>query len=390
VGVERFVLDDGWFLGRDNDDAALGDWTPDPRKYPLGLGPLVSHVRALGMEFGLWVEPEMVNPDSQLYRAHPDWALQLAGRPLITGRNQLVLDLANPLVSDYLFEALDRLLSEHPIGYLKWDMNRDLVAAGGGDGSPAYRRQTLALYELLGRLRTAHPEVEIESCASGGGRPDLGILDHTVRVWASDNNDALARIDIQRGFLRFLPPEIMGSHIGPSPGHVTGRCHTLGFRAAVALFGHLGLELDVRALTEAQRRQVTQWLDVYKRHRGLLHGGRHYNLEGLPERCHGHGVVSPDHSQALYAVMQMDQSRLRMPPPVCLPGLDQDRNYRLTLVGPPPPGTNFDTPAWEQTLSEGLVVTGALLSEAGLQLPVLHPETALLLHLQAVETRNSA
>jgi len=206
VGIERFVLDDGWFHGRHHDRSALGDWWPDETKFPEGLGDLIAHVNALGMEFGLWVEPEMINPDSDLYRAHPDWALQVAGRPLLTARNQLVLDIARPEAADYLFAKIDVLLGAHPITYLKWDHNRDLAPAGLGDGRPGYRAQVLAVYALMDRIRSAHPSVEIESCSGGGGRIDFGVLRHAHRVWTSDCIDALSRLTIQRGFLQFFPP----------------------------------------------------------------------------------------------------------------------------------------------------------------------------------------
>ncbi|MBK7687277.1 MAG: alpha-galactosidase [Rhodocyclaceae bacterium] len=270
LGVERFVLDDGWFKGRDHDRAGLGDWWPDPRKFPDGLLPLAMHVEACGMSFGLWVEPEMVNPDSDLYRAHPDWALALEGRAQLTGRNQLVLDLSRPDVSDYLFERLHGLLSQLPIKYLKWDMNRDLATAGSNERA-AYREQVLALYRLLARIRLAHPSLEIESCASGGGRIDFGILAHTHRVWTSDCNDALSRVAIQRGALQWLPPEILGAHIGSVPSHTTGRSQSLAFRAAVALGAHFGLELDVRKLTTQERASLSQWIALYQRLRAELH-----------------------------------------------------------------------------------------------------------------------
>lgn len=383
LGVERFVLDDGWFVGRNDDHAALGDWVHDPKKYPQGLGPLVDYVRGLGMEFGLWVEPEMVNPDSDLYRAHPDWALHLEGRPNLTARNQLVLDLSRPEVSDYLYEALHALLSEHPIGYLKWDHNRDLTHAGSR-GLPAYRNQSLALYELLRRLRAAHPEVEIESCASGGGRIDYGILGLTQRVWTSDSNDALERQLIQRGYLRFFPPEIMGAHVGPSPAHTSGRRHSLAFRAATALFGHFGLELDVRHLDQAERSELAAWIALHKRFRGLLHSGRSWRLDRLEPGTLGHGVVSADRTEALYAIVQMDTSKRRQPPPVQLPGLDPQATYRLALVGPQPPMVRPATPAAEALAAGTLTAPGALLAAAGLRTPTLPPETALLIHLEKV------
>ncbi|MFM6930869.1 MAG: alpha-galactosidase, partial [Novosphingobium sp.] len=236
AGVERFVLDDGWFRGRNDDRAGLGDWTADPVKYPQGLKPLADRIVGMGMAFGLWVEPEMINPDSDLYRAHPDWALALPGRDRPTARQQLVLDMRRDDVRDYLFAALDALLRELPVSYLKWDHNRDLAPAGGA-------AQLRGVYDLLARVRLAHPGVEIESCAGGGGRNDAGMAGFCHRYWTSDNIDAVSRIGIQRGFLSFLPPEIMGSHIAASPAHATGRRHSLAFRAAMAMAGHLGVEM---------------------------------------------------------------------------------------------------------------------------------------------------
>ncbi len=385
LGVERFVLDDGWFKGRDHDRAGLGDWIPDPKKYPQGLGPLVSYVNELGMEFGLWVEPEMVNPDSDLYRAHPDWALHVKDRPIVTGRNQLVLDLTHQEVFDYLFAAIDRVLTAHPISYLKWDMNRDLVAPGSSrsQGAAVYRRQTLALYELLDRIRKAHPDVEIESCASGAGRADYGILAYTHRIWTSDNNDALSRQAIQRGFLRFFPPELMGAHIGPAPSHINYRSHTLAFRAATAIFGHLGLELDTRTVSEKEVAELKVWIDTYKRFRNLLHGGKTHQLTIRQDAGRGgHGVVAPDKSEALFAVVQLTPSRLRISQPVRLPGLDHDATYRLALAGIPPPNVKFETQGLRALQQGTLRVPGAVLHNVGLQIPILPPDTALLMTLQ--------
>ncbi|MDG1323097.1 MAG: alpha-galactosidase, partial [Porticoccaceae bacterium] len=196
VGAERFVLDDGWFKNRKSDNAGLGDWAVDKTVFPAGLAPLINHVHKNDMEFGLWVEPEMVNPDSDLYRAHPDWVLNTQPAPLLSARNQLVLDLTRVKVQDYLFERLDALLNEYPISYLKWDMNRAIHQPGDQNGRAVGHKQTRSLYKLLARIRSAHPEVEIESCSSGGGRADFGILEFTDRIWTSDSNDALDRVGI--------------------------------------------------------------------------------------------------------------------------------------------------------------------------------------------------
>ena len=215
VGAERFILDDGWFGARRSDAAGLGDWHVARDIYPNGLTPLADHVRSLGMEFGLWFEPEMVNADSDLYRAHPDWILRVDGAEPIPSRHQLPLDLTRQEVSDYLFERIRALVGELSLGYIKWDMNRDVQHPGGSDGRPAAHRQTLALYALIERLRSAHPALEIESCASGGGRADFGILRRCDRIWTSDNNDARSRHAIMRGASHFFPLSVLGNHVGP-------------------------------------------------------------------------------------------------------------------------------------------------------------------------------
>ncbi|WP_448205925.1 alpha-galactosidase [Azospirillum sp. sgz302134] len=383
LGIERFVLDDGWFRGRRNDRAGLGDWTPDPAIFPNGLEPLARRVNELGMEFGLWVEPEMVNPDSDLFRAHPDWALGLPGRPAVTGRNQFVLDLTRPEVADHLFDALDGLLRAVPIACLKWDMNRSLTDAGDSAGRPADRRQTLATYALMDRLRAAHPVLEIESCASGGGRADLGVLRRAVRIWPSDATDALERLEIQRGFLRFLPPEVMGAHVSGSPNQQTGRRLSLGFRACVALFGHFGVELDPLSLPPGQAKDLAAWIALHKRLRPLLHGGRHHALAEADGR-RLHGVVAMDGSEALFLVAQLRSAAAPIPPPLTLPGLDDARRYRLTLPGPQAVPGFAPSEAQRRLAGEGVVASGALLRQVGLLLPEQAPESALLLHAEAV------
>jgi alpha-galactosidase len=386
VGVERFVLDDGWFHGRHDDHSSLGDWWPDAGKYPDGLGPLVDHVRGLGLQFGLWVEPEMVNPDSALYRAHPDWALQMAGRPLVTGRHQLVLDLSRREVTDHLFLRLDGLLRTYDIAYFKWDMNRDLATAAigaGHQGRAAYGLHTRALYALLDRLRQAHPQLEIESCASGGGRADAGILRHTHRVWTSDCNDALTRIAIQSGFLRFLPPEVMGAHIGPALSHTTGRSHSLAFRAAVALFGHLGVEADLRRLDPVERQALTRWIAVHKAWRDVVHGGvlrqgRHHGLAWLQSRAE-------DGSAALIALYRYVEEPPRYTPPLQVPGLLPMQRYRAyALHLPQVPHSQASTPVLDALAAGTLELTGAQLQDFGLPLPALPPESAIVVGLRSV------
>ncbi len=387
-GVERFVLDDGWFHGRHDDRSALGDWWPDQPKFPQGLGELVAHVNNLGMEFGLWVEPEMISPDSALYEAHPDWALQLAGRPMLTARNQLVLDIARPEASDYLFDKLDALLRAHPIHYLKWDHNRDLTTAGLAHGQPGYRVQVHALYALLARLRAAHPEVEIESCSGGGGRIDFAVLRHTHRVWTSDCIDAMSRVAIQRGCLQFFPPEIMGAHIGTAPAHTTGRTQVLGFRAAVALSGHLGVELDVRGLNEADGHELRGWIELYKNLRGRLHRGQVWLGDvgdGVVWQAHG----DADGSEVLLLVFRTLPTNHRYTPALRLPMLDAQARYHVTEVLQPDSDIDFGhhrstAPFFEALRGEGLTLDGAWLRHAGLPLPRAVAQTALIVRLQRV------
>ncbi len=382
VGVERFVLDDGWFRGRDDDTTSLGDWFVDERKYPHGLDALVDHVVGLGLEFGIWVEPEMVNEDSDLFRAHPDWVLGIEGREPVRGRNQLVLDVARPEVFAYLLERLDTLLASHAIGYVKWDMNRDLVAAGGQDGAAGVHAQTLAVYALLDELRRRHPGVEIESCSSGGARVDFGILERTDRFWTSDCNDALERQHIQRSFSYLLPPELMGAHVGPTWSHTTARTHTLPFRAATAVFGHLGFEWDLASATDEDRAGVAQVIALHKQHRDLLHSGRVVRVDHPDSSALVHGVVAHDGSEALFAYVQLTTTDATVPPPVRLVGLDPDRRYHVSRL--PLPGAVWSpgksTPRW---WDEGLDVSGALLAAVGLPVAVHVPESATLIHVRA-------
>lgn len=383
VGVERFVLDDGWFLNRRNDRSGLGDWTVDPQTWPDGLAPLVEHVRGLGMDFGLWVEPEMVNVDSDLYRAHPDWVLRPQGELNVLPvewRHQHVLDLTVPEAWRHLHDRLDALLAEHDISFLKWDHNRDLVEAGH-DGRPATHEQTLAVYRLLDSLRKRHPGVEIESCAAGGARVDLGILSRTDRVWASDSNDALERATIQRWTQLLLPPELVGSHVGPAVAHTTGRTHGLSFRGAVALFGHFGIEWDIAALDADELAALTGLVATYRRHRRLLHTGDVVHADHPDPAAVVHGVVAADRSEALMAYLALTTSATEVPCPARLPGLDPERSYSVTTVDPggEPTTKQIRPPEW--TRGANFAASGRFLGEIGLQMPVLAPEQAVVLHL---------
>ena len=254
VGVERIVLDDGWFQGRRDATAGLGDWLVDETVWPDGLGPFVAAVRDRGMQFGLWFEPEMISPDSDLARAHPDWVLAPREGAGATARNQQVLDIANPDAYHLVLERISALVAEYDIDYLKWDHNRDLmepVAHRNGGDRPLVHAQTVALYRMLDELRARHPRLEVETCSGGGGRVDLGILERTDRVWASDCNDPVERARIERWTRMLVPPELIGSHLGAHRSHTTSRETDLSFRLAVALTAHAGIETDLTAATAA-------------------------------------------------------------------------------------------------------------------------------------------
>lgn len=381
LGVERFVLDDGWFGSRRNDSRGLGDWWVSEEVYPDGLRPLIDHVVGLGMEFGIWVEPEMVNPDSELHRAHPEWALVTDGYEPVLGRRQLVLDLAQPDAYDHIHRHLDALLRDHDISYVKWDMNRDHLQASGIDGAAGTHAQTLAVYRLLDELRTAHPEVEFESCASGGGRVDHEILRRVERVWTSDCNDALERQTIQRGASMLVPPEVMGCHIGPPTSHTTGRTQTLAFRAATALFGHLGIEWNITSLSDDERAALRAVVSLHKEYRGLFHGGDSVRFDTASEYC-AHGVYAPDRSAGIVSFAQLTSAASLTPPPLRLPGLDLAASYRVEHLGLPMEtrGPGRTRPHW-MAEPGGVVLTGRQLATHGIQPPSLHPESAVLFSL---------
>jgi alpha-galactosidase len=383
-GVERFVVDDGWFHSRRNDRAGLGDWWVDTSVWTQGLTPLIDHVRSRGMQFGIWVEPEMVNPDSDLYRAHPDWTLVDTRYPAVLGRNQLVLDVGRAEVADYLFGHLDALLRDHDISYVKWDMNRDLVAATSG-GRAGVHRQTIGVYDLFDRLRAAHPGVEIETCASGGGRVDFGIFERTERAWTSDSIDALDRQQIQRGFSLLFPPELMGTHIGSPVVHTTGRSHGLGFRAIAALFGSLGVEWNLLTASDQDRADLAEIIAVHKRLRPLLHHGDVVRLDHPDPDVLVHGVVAVDRAEAVFACTRLRSGPSLHTAPIRPVGLDEATRYDVSMVpiGHTELGRARQQPSW---LSEGLTMTGRQLSAVGFSAPVLQPETSILLHITATPT----
>ena len=384
MGVERFIIDDGWFTGRDGDTAALGDWFVDEKKYPDGLEPVIAHVLKQGMTFGLWVEPEMISKNSNLYRQHPDWLLQLSDYQQPTGRNQYVLNLCNDEVFNYLFERLDTLLSRYDISYLKWDMNREVVQPGHQQ-RPAQTRQVERLYALMAALRAKHPTVDIESCAAGGGRIDYEILRHVQRFWPSDNNDALERQAIQRGFSYFYPPEVMGAHIGAKKSHSTRRVSDIHFRGITALFGHLGIELDPLQASEEDKAGFSRYIEIYKKYRQLIHEGTLYRLDSDDSQAQTiTSIVAADRQQALVIVAQLAMPTWALSGALRLQGLDPQTLYRVSVIDA---AENFSNgivstqPAW---VADGIELSGDWLQHAGLAMPVLDAESALLIRLEAL------
>ena len=325
LGIELMVLDDGWFTGRVDDRAGLGDYTVDRHKFPRGLSWLSSRVHRLGMRFGLWVEPEMVNPDSQLNRRHPDWAIKVSGRQPCLQRHQLVLDLSRQDVRDYIVDQVSSLIDSCQLDYVKWDCNRNLTDLV--DGGLAHRYM-IGLYDVLRRIFGARPQVLLESCASGGNRFDLGMLCFSPQIWASDCTDPVERLDIQDGLSYLYPQSTIGAHVTASPSAQTLRATPLSTRFNVAAFGVLGYEFDLTSLTWAQRRDVAAQVAFYKSHRSMLQQGRFARLT----------TTRPDHlawaagdGAAMVVGHYQTRTHSAGPPGVlAIPGLSPQRGYRVT------------------------------------------------------------
>ncbi|WP_329060271.1 alpha-galactosidase [Streptomyces sp. NBC_01429] len=389
TGVERVVLDDGWFSGRRDDTSGLGDWTVDETVWPQGLGPLADRVHGHGMQFGLWFEPEMVNLDSRLAREHPEWILG----PYTAGlgpsaRHQYVLNVADDGAREYLLTSLDALVSRYAVDYLKWDHNRDLHEAvcQGADGAdrPGVHAQTHAVHQLLDALRERHPGLEIESCSSGGGRVDLAILARTDRVWASDCNDPVERQTIQRWTGQLLPPELIGTHVGAERSHTTARTNDASFGRITALFGHAGIEDDLTARTPEELADLRRWAELYKELRPLLHSGRVVRADPADEATVLHGVVALDAGSALYCWARLATSPDGQSGRVRLPGLDPRGRYRVRIRTEAglPALHQIAGPAWFSAALEGWVaLPGAVLTGAGLPMPTLNPGQALLIEI---------
>ncbi|MBR1566159.1 MAG: alpha-galactosidase [Oscillospiraceae bacterium] len=371
LGMDMLVIDDGWFGHRDDDHSSLGDWTANPRKLPHGLKPLLKQITDLDLKVGLWVEPEMVSEDSELYRAHPDWALTVPGRKPAVGRNQLVLDLSRREIVDWLYEKLSGLLRELPLSYIKWDMNRHLTdlysftLPADRQGEIAHR-YVLGLYDLLGRLTEEFPNVLFEGCAGGGGRFDAGMLAYCPQIWCSDNTDPIARLSIQYGTSFGYPASSMGAHVSTAPNHQTGRTTPLGTRATVAMSGTFGYELDPAKLTAEEREEIRQQLERFRALRGLIGEGDYYRLT-VPgkSRFTAWQLVSTDQDETLLNVVLTDPEANPKPLHIKLKGLNPDTVYTLSEA------VFFGCTAAMPTLK----LSGAALMYAGVTLPPMFGDT---------------
>lgn len=376
LGVEMMVLDDGWFGKRDDDNSGLGDWFVNEHKLPGGLQPLIERVNALGMKFGLWVEPEMISEDSDLYRAHPDWALTLPGRTPAMGRNQLVLDMGRPEVVDYLTERLSTILRENHIEYIKWDMNRNMSDVYSRALPPERQGETahrymLGVYKLLDRLTTAFPHVLFEGCAGGGGRFDAGMLCYFPQIWCSDNTDAVERLTIQHGTSFGYPVSCMGAHVSACPNHQTGRTTPLWTRAVVAMSGTFGYELDLGRLTDEERAQVKEQIETFKRYYDVIQNGAYYRLSDPNTQPRYTAWQTVTGTESLVSLVLTHPEANARPLHLFLRGLDENALYRvdeLQLYGT----ANTPEAAGPDTASlAGAVFSGSALMYAGCTLPHL-------------------
>lgn len=394
VGVERFVVDDGWFGARRDDTKALGDWVVSRQVWPegkRGLAALADHVHARGMQFGLWFEPEMISPDSDAARKHPEWVLHADQHRLpMQGRSQQVMDLTNPEAYRHVFGAMDSLVERLGIDYIKWDHNKWVTEAVSlNSGLPAVHRQTLAVYRMFSDLKARHPELEIESCASGGARVDLGILEFADRIWVSDCVDPVERTDIQRYTSLLVPPEMLGEHVGDSPAHSTARATSEHMRMATALFGSMGVEWNLLKQNDESLEELGRWIAVFKDRREDFRTGRVVHGDDCDPAVRLDGVVSVGQRRATYRFTQLTTSQTYPAAPVRLPGLDRKALYRVRPlcvsedlqaedIG------NAQSPClwWNQ---EGVELDGEALGSYGLRLPSINPAQAVVFEAVKVE-----
>ncbi|MEO3944751.1 alpha-galactosidase [Gorillibacterium sp. CAU 1737] len=339
LGIELFVLDDGWFGKRNDDTTSLGDWFVNEEKLPLGLGNLAERINKQGLKFGLWVEPEMISPESELYRAHPDWCLHVEGRRRTEARTQLVLDLSRKEIEDYLFDTLSGIFGSIPLSYVKWDMNRSLTEIGSAD-APAERqgeiahRYMLGVYSLMERITTAFPHILFESCSSGGGRFDPGMLYYMPQAWASDDTDSVERLKIQYGTSLIYPVSSIGAHVSAVPNHQVGRFTPLSMRGDVAMSGNFGYELDLTRFTEEERIEVKRQIALYKDIRSIIQQGELYRLKSPFEHKETAWMfVSEDKTEAIAFYFKVLAEPFGPQINLRFRGLDPEKNYEVEGFG---------------------------------------------------------
>ena len=358
LGIEMLVLDDGWFGSRDSDNAGLGDWFVNTDKLKGGLADLVTGINGLGMKFGIWIEPEMVNEDSRLYREHPDWALTIPGRKPCRSRNQLVLDMSRSEVRDYVFDSIAAVLKSANVEYVKWDMNRSIcdvysaVLPKERQGE-VYHRYVLGIYDLMERFTSSFPNILFEGCSGGGGRFDPAILYYSPQIWCSDDTDGIERLEIQYGTSFFYPISAVGSHVSAIPNHQTGRRTPLAARGVVAMAGSFGYEMDLNLLTEDEKEAVKAQVEDYKKYYDLIHNGDYYRLTS-PQGDSGFTAwqfVSGDKTRTL---LNLVITHVRANAPDLwfkLRGLDPEKRYRLE--------------------ENGRIYSGSALMNAGISIPMI-------------------
>ena len=369
AGIELLVMDDGWFGKRDDDNSGLGDWFVNEKKLGMTLGEMIARINDLGLKFGIWVEPEMVNEDSDLYRAHPDWALQIPGRMPGRSRNQLVLDFSRKEVVDYIYEQICSVLDQGNVEYVKWDMNRslsDVYTACGAEQGRVYYDYVLGLYDFLERLTARYPDILIEGCSGGGGRFDAGMMYYTPQIWCSDNTDAIDRVRIQYGTSFGYPVSTVGSHVSAVPNHQTGRSTALHTRGVVAMSGTFGYELDLGKLTTEEKAEIREQIREYHRYAPLIQNGRYFRLSNpFEEETGAWAFVSEDQSEALLNVVMLEIHGNMTVTYVKLQGLTPEARYR------------------EET--SGTTYSAAALMETGLPMPLSMGEyQAHQLHLTRI------
>ena len=370
AGIDMLVLDDGWFGKRDDDNSGLGDWFVNEKKLGGTLGDLIKKINDLGVKFGIWVEPEMISEDSDLYREHPDWALTIPGRNPVHARNQLVLDFSRKEVVDHIFDQICKVLDQGNIEYVKWDMNRslmDVFSRGTDDQGRVMYDYVLGLYDFLERIVTRYPDLLIEGCSGGGGRFDAGMMYYTPQIWCSDNTDALDRLQIQYGTSFGYPVSAVGSHVSAVPNHQTGRITSLHTRGVVAMAGTFGYELNLGKLSEEEKQEIRLQVEEYRKFAPLIQTGLYYRLsDPAREEYAAWAFVSEDQKEVLLNVVLQEIHGNMTVNYVKLQGLKGSAIYRDTETGK--------------------IYNGAALMEAGIPMPVEMGEfKAYQMHLAAEE-----